>query len=385
MIDNFPTFATLVAKNFQNMVNDTNVFVADLEGDALYAAYLASFPEGTNPLFKKNAEHDCSCCRHFIRRIGSVITIEGDEIHTVWDSAAVAAQAPYSTVAFRLREMVRAAGVRDLFRVGEKETGFGAAATRSLDPETRRALNWNHLYTGEIPKALRSPLPDTVRGDYRTTAQVFERGLVELLPEAVETVLSLVQDNALYRGEEHKPALLGFQKAQRIFLSKQGKERSLFVWANANNPVARFRNTVIGTLVQDLSEGKDLEHAVKSFETKVAPQNYKRTTALITPGMVKKAMETIETLGLESALERRFATIKDISVNDVKWVDGSREAPHEGRHRRRAHEARATSRPQSEGTRSARRTSASTTFVAADTARDDRAWSSSSRASTPAT
>src|SRR6185436_9952184 len=30
-----------------------------------------------------------------------------------------------------------------------------------------------------------------------------------------------------------------------------------------------------------------------------------------------------ETLGLEPALERRFATIRDISVNDVKWVDGS--------------------------------------------------------------
>ena len=39
--------------------------------------------------------------------------------------------------------------------------------------------------------------------------------------------------------------------------------------------------------------------------------------------MVKKAMETIETLGLESALERRFAVIGDVSVNDVKWVDGT--------------------------------------------------------------
>ena len=39
--------------------------------------------------------------------------------------------------------------------------------------------------------------------------------------------------------------------------------------------------------------------------------------------MVKKAMATIEELGLESALERRFAVIGDVSVNDVKWVDGS--------------------------------------------------------------
>ena len=66
-----------------------------------------------------------------------------------------------------------------------------------------------------------------------------------------------------------------------------------------------------------------MEVAVRAFETKVAPQNYKRTSAVITPGMVKKAMETIEALGLEPALERRFARISDISVNDVKWVDGA--------------------------------------------------------------
>ena len=154
--------------------------------------------------------------------------------------------------------------------------------------------------------------------------QVFERGLIELTAEAVDTVLSLVESNGLYRGEEHKPAIVEFQNVQRAYLAKgSGRDRGLFAWANAGNLAARFRNTVIGTLVQDLSEGQDIERAVKAFETKVAPQNYKRTTALITPGMVKKAMETIEQLGLESALERRFAVMGDISVTDVKWVDGS--------------------------------------------------------------
>ncbi len=297
--------------------------MVDIEGDALYAQYLAAFPEGTNPIYKKNTEHDCSCCKHFIRRAGGVVAIRNGSLATVWDRAAAEAQAPYNIVATALRDAVRAATVSDLYRVGQSETCFGAVQTRSLDKETQQALTWNHLHTGEIPRNLRTATPGQVCGDYRTTAQVFERGLVELTPDAVETVLSLVMSNGLYRGEEHKAAIVQFQAAQRAYLSAgEGRERSLFVWANATGPAARFRNTVIGTLVQDLSEGKDLEHAVKSFETKVAPTNYKRTTALITPGMVKKAMETIESLGLESALERRFAVIGDISVNDVKWVDG---------------------------------------------------------------
>lgn len=320
----FSAFAKMVAASFQERVKEADVFVVDLDGDDLYLKYLAAFPEGANPIFKKNTEHDCSCCKHFVRRAGGVITIDGGSVHTVWDRAAECAAAPYREVAIIMRDAALAAGVRDVYRVGANEASFGAVQTRSIDQESQRVVTWDHFHTGEIPRNLRVASPDAERGNFRTTTQVFERGLVELTPDAVETVLSLVNANNLYRGEEHKAAIVQFQKMQRAFLSKgDARERSLFVWTNANSPAARFRNTVIGTLVQDLSEGQDVDHAVRSFETKVAPQNYKRTTAIITPGMVKKAMETIESLGLESALERRFVVIGDVSVNDVKWIDGA--------------------------------------------------------------
>lgn len=319
----FATFARVVAASFQSIVKGTSVFVVDVDGDELFAKYLAAFPLGTNPIFRKNAEHECSCCKHFIRRAGAVVTVVDGKIRTVWDEAAEVAPDFYADVAKALRDVVRSAPVREIFRVGMNEAQFGAQQTRSLDVEAKKAVTWNHFFTGEIPSHFRSALPDTDRGNYRTTTQVFARGLLELSPSAVETVMSLIEANNLYRGEEHKRVVAEFQRMQRDFLSKDMLEQALFAWVNAGSQAARFRNTVIGTLVQDLSEGQDLELAVKSFEAKVAPQNYKRTTALITPGMVKKAMETIEELGLEPALERRFAVISDVSVNDVKWVDGS--------------------------------------------------------------
>lgn len=319
----FAVFATMVASGFQDRVKDTNCFVADLDGDALFEKYLASFPEGEDPIFKKNTWHNCSCCKQFIRRAGCVMTVEDGVVRTVWDKAAGKAPGPYAEIATILRDLVREAGIRDLFRVSHKERQFGAQVSRSLDPETQKAVTWEHFFTGDIPNHIRSTAPDTVRGDYRTTAQVFERGLTELSPDAVDTVASLIDANSLYRGEEHKPAVTAFRKMQRKYLASVDREKKIFAWANAGSPCARFRGTVIGTLVQDLSEGKDLEHAVASFESKVAPQNYKRTSSLITPAMVKKAMETITDLGLEPALERRFAVMSDISVNDVKWVDGA--------------------------------------------------------------
>ena len=337
MVNHFPEYSKLVARSFQDLAKQgPDVFVANVVD--LYATYLAAFPEGTNPVFKKKTEHDCACCRHFIRRAGAVVSITAGvdgrpTVNTIWDKAAESAQGPYRTVATRLRDAVREAWVSDLFRVGEKETSFGAPLSISLDKATQRTITWNHFHTGEIPRNLRVASPDQVRGDYGTTVQVFERGLVELSQDAVDTVLGLIEANSLYRGEEHKAAVLGFREMQRKYdalgfgvgggRADASVAKHLFLWKNASSPASRFRNTVIGTLVQDLSEGKDLEYAVKAFETKVAPQNYKRTTSLITPGMVNKAMETISELGLAPALERRFATIADISVNDVLWVDGS--------------------------------------------------------------
>lgn len=320
--NHFAPFAKLVAASFQTLVKAAQVFVVDVDSDALYEQYLAAFPEGTNPLFKKATEHACSSCRHFIRRAGAVIVVtDQDQVRTVWDAAAEKAPHPYNVVAAALRDAVRAAPILDLYRVGAKEHSFGAATTRSLD-EGGKALTWNHLYTDTIPKALQSALPDTDRGNYRTTVQVFTRGLTELSTSAVETVLGLIEANNLYRGAEHKAAVEQFRAAQHTYQALPERARATFAWTNATGPAARFRNTVIGTLVQDLSEGVDVERAVASFEQKVAPTNYKRTSAVITPMMVKKAMETIEALGLEPALERRFATISDITVNDVLWADG---------------------------------------------------------------
>jgi hypothetical protein len=321
--NNFSPFAKIVATSFQSIVKASQVFVTGVDGDALYARYLSAFPEGTNPFFKKATEHECSCCKHFIRRAGNVVIINDQgHILTVWDAAAEKAPYPYNRVADELRFAVATADISDLYRVSQKEGSFGAATTRSLD-DGGKVLTWNHLYTDAIPKALQAASPDQVRGDYRTTVQVYTRGLVELAPHAIDTVLGLIDANNLYRGAEHKAAVVQFQKAQKAYDALALREQTIFAWTNAVGPASRFRNTVIGTLVQDLSEGVDVERAVASFEQKVAPTNYKRTSAVITPMMVKKAMETIETLGLEPALERRFAKISDISVNDVKWVDGS--------------------------------------------------------------
>lgn len=320
----FPEFATAVYKRFETM-SGSELFVAGTGEDDIFAHYLASFPPGSNPLYKTRTEHDCSCCKQFVRNIGRLVVIKGNDVETVWAVAGLTP--PYGAVAEAMDSLIRRLAVTSLYRT--KERGYGAEVTRQL-LEGGAVKAWNHFH-GKIAKRHYSTKPEEARGEFNTAAAVFKRGLDELKPEALQDVIDMIHRNSLYRGEEHLQAAMKFQVWQQEYLAlADERARSLFVFAHAGDPAVRFRNTVIGTLVQDLSSGVDMEQAVRSFETKVAPTNYKRTTALITPRMVQAAMETIRELGLEPSLERRLATLADVSVNNVLWADRSARAAMRG-------------------------------------------------------
>lgn len=305
----FADFGSPVAQRFQQL-SQHELFVVDV--DDLFASYLASFPEGTNPIFRERTEHDCSCCKQFVRTLGKLVAIIDGKVETVWDVPNL--PYPYDIVAERLDHIVRQAPIISVFRTKERQYG----TSHNYDTQTNQ--RWDHFH-GKVADAHYHRDPATVRGRLNENADMLKRACTELQPHAVATVLDLIESNALYRGQEHRPAILNFRDLQNNFIA--APDKNLFAWANLQSPGVRFRNTVIGTLVTDISNGVDLEAAVRMFESKVAPHNYKRPTALITPKMIDTALAKIEELGLSDALERRFAKLSDVSVNDVLFVDRS--------------------------------------------------------------
>ena len=67
----------------------------------------------------------------------------------------------------------------------------------------------------------------------------------------------------------------------------------------------------------DISEGIDLDSAVRRYETIVAPTNYKRPKAIYTKKMLEEAKQKITEIGYLDSLPRRFATLDDITVNNI--------------------------------------------------------------------
>lgn len=315
-VSEFPAFSEAVRARFEEMKTGP-IFVVSATPDELWDLYLASFPPGTNPIFRQRTEHDCSCCRHFVKRVGGAVAFMNGALVTVWDHNAL--PEPYQTVANAMADHVRSLPIADLFVT--KEIQYGIESNVEVSP-AGETIKWNH-FSAKIDGRHLHPAPEQMRGEARTDAQVFRRALEEATQEAVETVVYLISSNSIYRGEEFKGMVTRFREAKHRFdACETEREIEALIWQQ-DLRIAKFRNSSIGALVSDLSTGVDVETAVRAYEAKVAPENYKRPTAIITQRMVDDAAKTLSDLGLETAVERRFARLEDVSVDSVLFVDGA--------------------------------------------------------------
>ena len=316
----FLEFRNAITDWFDTLQSGEEVlFEMEVDKYELYNLYLDSFPTGTNNILIKRREYDCSACRNFIRNIGNVVAIRDGEIYTIWD--ADIDDPKYGPVVKALSEFVKSKPVRSMFLSSFRSVGVKQNHSRSEDGTIN---TFNHLYV-KLPKRFvfnnQYYSKDSKIGDFNTTRNVFKRSLDEITQESVETVLELIHDNSLYKGEEWKTHLEEFLKYKKKYIElSTDRDKELFAWeqsAKVGPIVGKIKNHSIGVLLTSLSEGKELEDAVKQYEIVVAPANYKRPKAIFTKKMLEDAKNKIKQLGYMQSLGRRFATIDDITINNI--------------------------------------------------------------------
>lgn len=324
---NFKEFRTLLQKHFDEMVKDgAPLFITNADEDKLYDLYLDSFPAGTNPIFRKRREYDCSCCRRFVKNIGKLVSFMDGQMVTIWDFDTKSDV--YQPVVDALAAYVKTCAVVNPYYVGRNmisDGKFGTEMNYEYDADHKAVRTWDH-FAVEIPQRfiVNSYDVSTKMAEWRDSANVFKRSLEELTMDAVDTVLELIAQNGLYRGKEFEGLVRGFKSDKQVYDHLPDEKKSAYVWmapGGASMNRLRIRNTAIGTLLANLSDGIDVDAAVTAFEKVVAPANYKRPKAIFTKKMLEDAQKTVTELGYMNSLARRFATLDDITANNILFCN----------------------------------------------------------------
>lgn len=266
--------------------------------------YVDSIPAEFNPIFRERRYFDGQYDRNFIRRIGTIAMITPDyRIVSLWDFETATIFEPTRQA---LADAIHRGVIQDAFLESERVAGH----LPNIDSQ-EPSITWTHYYV-ELPNHIVDiDSKDEVLGRHRDAVQVFRRTMTEVNLSDLETVLDLINENQLYRGEEFKSAIENWMSFKSKF---DANTTDAYIWYHAleSGRGIGFRNTVIGTLLTDLYNGEELEKAVRAYESRVAPSNYKRPTSLVTPKMVENAKQTLSELGFLDSVYRRAARLTDI-------------------------------------------------------------------------
>ena len=299
----FDDYVAAMSKRVESITEP--LFTTDTTG--LFALYLAQLPTNDRQYY------NCNTCAMFFERFGGLVTIDGNGVTSpvMW----LPSEAPtfYKRAVEALWSYVVQARVTGVFL--SKAAAYGCF-------ETATPIRWTHFAVKTNPKVRYTGRVLTAEQATAEKGQdylMLTRALGELTVEQIETAVTLLRSDTLYRSEK----VLGVGEWLLALKQKVKHERRAhklsnnMVWSAVATAPAGFchvRSSMIGTLLEDIRAGKDLANVKASFAAKMAPTAYQRPQAAPSLGTIKQAEALVAQLGIERSLERRFSRCEEIKL-----------------------------------------------------------------------
>ncbi|MBK9944317.1 MAG: hypothetical protein IPP13_22175 [Kouleothrix sp.] len=295
-------YETLLA-NLQRRVDALQGPLFTVHRPGLYDIFLAHLPDD------QVQYNTCSACRQFVRRYGNLVTIaeDGTIQSALWheDDAPGIYKEPVTT----LRLLVENAPVDGVFY--DKATAWGQPVTGP----------WRHL-AAQPPAALvftrATQTPNQAWAekaeDYRTLC----RALADFTPEMLQTAVTLLRSESLYRSEKVLGVAEWLQQLHaRRADTKHQILRDTLTWRAVATAPAGYchpRSSMIGTLLDDIAAGMPYDDIAGRFKAKMHPLQYQRPQAAPKAGNIAQAEKVVAQLDAAGALARRFARVEEIQA-----------------------------------------------------------------------
>ncbi|HEY9791466.1 MAG TPA: hypothetical protein V6D22_13765 [Candidatus Obscuribacterales bacterium] len=286
-----------IQQHFNEVIkrNGPALFEVETEED-LWEVYLNTLPD-------ERQEHNCHCCKRFIRTFGSLASIKEDGTleSAIWTGDT---HFFYAATFEAMAEAVRRGKV------------VGVALFKDEAWGTALSGGWTHFAITPPDKVAHKHLtltPGQMRAVKREDRRTLLHGLADFGRDIVAQAATLLEAEALYRSEK----VLGPVRFLLQMHDLPAKNRENLIWrAVAHAPVGfcQPRSTMIGTLLEDIAAGLSFEEVKRRFNSKMNPLQYQRPQAAPRAGNIEQAEKLVAQLGIEPALHRRFARLDEIQT-----------------------------------------------------------------------
>lgn len=292
-------------QNFFNLVQGVkHVFKADVPN--LFDIYLKNIPEEARQYY------NCNKCKLFLNRFGSMVAGDektGELTSLLWNIGIMndTIMPVFLPAIKAMQEAIEKAPIKRLFLsdigiLGTPE--FGGHNHFSLD-----IRDINSVKTRQDKTA--SELMEKADSD-ATRLQI---AIDTYSTETVKRALHLLKSEFVFRSAKFTPIMEKFLEIKTaIDGTKNEKIKTNIVKLNAAlvpDGVKYIKKSVLGELMDDLTEGLDLEDVKRRFNKKV-DDGYQRPTEAASRNLMNECEEFLNKEGLTPSLERRFASDADI-------------------------------------------------------------------------
>lgn len=293
--DGYEEFERSVAARCEEF-KDAPLFLTDAED--LFDTYLSGLPES------HRQHYNCHACRDFINRYGGLVAISesGEAVPVMWNGNAPGIFRPSVAAIENAIHKAKVSGV------------FVSKAAILGTPITGE---WTHLHANNPrPFAERLHTAHEVMAEKKADFILLKQSMNEYPAEAINQALLLLKSDALYRSEKVLGVAEWFKNLhESTTAQKNGKLRDNLIWravALAPPGYCHIKNTMIGTLLDDIVAGMSLEDVSRRFAAKMHPLQYQRPQAAPSQGSIERAEEIVAKLGIERSLVRRFARLDEV-------------------------------------------------------------------------
>ena len=302
--DDYPGLLNVIQRNFDDIFllsASEPLFTTDAHD--LYDLFLDNLP------VEARQHYNCRACRSFVEHYGGMVRIDPDSFKTLpvlWDNVPEF----FERAARAIRKRIACSKITGVFLADKCVLGVpytGAWEHMSLKIPASKVFY--HSLQNASQKVAEK------RSDFQTLSGYVMKYDRHRLENAVKTAITYLGSTQFYRGDKFIGHAMWLQDMLNELSFHSNWQNVIWYYtATGSEADCHIPASVLGSMIDDIYNGYDIDAVKSRFEAKMDPLQYQRPQAAPAAGNVAQAEEIVKKLGIEASLKRRLARTEELKT-----------------------------------------------------------------------